>query len=71
MHRRDQVVHRGLMHILFNMLTLFFTYQLFNRYFEDRRFINVYFVSGLAGALRSQRASDARAASSDAVQSVS
>ena len=44
-------VHRGLMHILFNMLTLFFTYQLFNRYFEDKRFINVYFVSGLAGAL--------------------
>jgi membrane associated rhomboid family serine protease len=44
-------VHRGLMHILFNMLTLFFTYQLFNRYFDDRRFINVYFVSGFAGAL--------------------
>ncbi len=44
-------VHRGLMHILFNMLTLFFTYQLFSRYFEDRRFINVYFVSGFAGAL--------------------
>lgn len=43
-------VHSGLMHILFNMMTLFFTYQLFNRYFEDRRFINVYFVSGLAGA---------------------
>ena len=44
-------VHSGLMHILFNMMTLFFTYQLFNQRFDDKRFLNVYFVSGFAGAL--------------------
>ena len=44
-------VHSGLMHILFNMITLYFTYQLFNQRFDDKRFLNVYFVSGFAGAL--------------------
>ena len=44
-------VHSGLMHILFNMMTLYFTYQLFNQRFDDMRFLNVYFVSGFAGAL--------------------
>ena len=44
-------VHSGLMHILFNMMTLYFTYQLFNQRFDDKRFLNVYFVSGFAGAL--------------------
>lgn len=44
-------IHSGLLHILFNMMTLYFTYQLFNQRFDDQRFLNVYFVSGLAGAL--------------------
>ncbi|MEX1188436.1 MAG: rhomboid family intramembrane serine protease [Bacteroidia bacterium] len=43
-------MHTGLLHLLFNMLSLFFISQLFSRYFDDRRLINVYFVSGLAGA---------------------
>jgi membrane associated rhomboid family serine protease len=44
-------VHGGLMHLLFNMLSLFFIFQLFVRYFSSRQFINVYFAGGLAGAL--------------------
>lgn len=44
-------VHVGLAHVLFNMITLFFAYQLFSRYLDDRRFINTYFAAGLAGAL--------------------
>lgn len=44
-------MHNGIFHLLFNMLSLFFIYQLFSRYFDDKRFINVYFVSGLTGAL--------------------
>jgi len=44
-------VHSGILHVLFNMLALYFSYQLFNRYLDDRRFINVYFVSGLSGAV--------------------
>jgi membrane associated rhomboid family serine protease len=44
-------VHGGLMHLLFNMLSLFFIYQLFSRYFSNRQFINIYFAGGLAGAL--------------------
>jgi membrane associated rhomboid family serine protease len=43
-------VHTGILHILFNMITLNFSYVLFNRYLDDSRFINLYFVSGLAGA---------------------
>ncbi|MEZ5174099.1 MAG: rhomboid family intramembrane serine protease [Bacteroidia bacterium] len=44
-------VHGGVMHLLFNMLSLFFIYQLFKRYFSDRQFVNVYFAGGLAGGL--------------------
>lgn len=44
-------MHIGMLHLIFNMLTLYFSCQLFNRYFDDRRLINVYFVGGLAGAL--------------------
>jgi membrane associated rhomboid family serine protease len=43
-------MHTGLFHLLFNMLSLFFISQLFTRYFDDKRMLNVYFVSGLAGA---------------------
>jgi len=44
-------MHTGLLHLIFNMLTLYFSCQLLNRYFDDRRLINVYFVGGFAGAL--------------------
>ena len=44
-------VHSNIMHVLFNMIGLYFSYQLFNRYLDDRRFINIYFVSGLSGAI--------------------
>jgi len=43
-------VHTGILHILFNMITLNFSYVLFNRYLDDTRFVNLYFVSGFAGA---------------------
>ncbi len=44
-------MHTSLLHLIFNMLTLYFSCQLFSRYFDDRRLINVYFVGGFAGAL--------------------
>lgn len=44
-------VHYNILHVAFNMITLNFSYQIFNRYLDDRRFLNVYFVSGLAGAV--------------------
>lgn len=44
-------VHADLWHLAFNMLTLYFAAQLFQRAFDDTRFLNVYFVSGMAGAL--------------------
>jgi membrane associated rhomboid family serine protease len=44
-------MHAGLMHLLFNMLTLYFTGQLFSRYFNDKRLLSLYFSGGLAGAL--------------------
>jgi membrane associated rhomboid family serine protease len=44
-------IHSGIFHLLFNMLSLFFISQLFSRYFDDRRMLNVYFVSGFAGAI--------------------
>jgi hypothetical protein len=33
------------------MITLYFSYQLYSGYFSDRKFINVYFLSGFSGAL--------------------
>jgi membrane associated rhomboid family serine protease len=44
-------MHAGLMHLLFNMLTLYFTGQLFSRYFNDKRLLSLYFSGGLAGAI--------------------
>lgn len=44
-------IHSGIFHLAFNLLSLYFIQQLFSRYFDDRRFINVYFVGGLSGAL--------------------
>jgi membrane associated rhomboid family serine protease len=44
-------MHAGLLHLLFNMLTLYFTGQLFARYFNDKRLLSLYFAGGLAGAI--------------------
>ena len=44
-------VHSGIFHLFFNMLTLYFTGQLFTRYFNKTQLLNLYFTSGLAGAL--------------------
>jgi membrane associated rhomboid family serine protease len=44
-------VHSGIFHLFFNMLTLYFTGQLFIRYFNKTQLLNVYFTSGFAGAL--------------------
>jgi membrane associated rhomboid family serine protease len=44
-------VHTGFWHIAFNMLTLFFTLNLFNQYFSENKIIRIYLYSGLAGAI--------------------
>ena len=44
-------MHAGFMHILFNMLMLFWYGQIFLRYFNPRQLLGVYFLGGLAGAL--------------------
>jgi membrane associated rhomboid family serine protease len=44
-------IHSGLFHLFFNMLTLYFTGQLFIRYFNRIQFLNLYFTAGLAGAV--------------------
>lgn len=42
-------LHEGFMHILFNMLWLFFGGQLFLQYFGGRRLISTYLIGGLLG----------------------
>jgi len=44
-------IHSGLFHLFFNMLTLYFTGQLFIRYFNRIQLLNLYFTAGLAGAV--------------------
>lgn len=44
-------MHQGIFHILFNMIMLYFGGRLFTYYLDDRRLINVYFLSGLSGAI--------------------
>lgn len=44
-------IHLGVLHLVFNMITLYFSYQLFSRYFDDRKLVNVYFTAGLTGVL--------------------
>jgi membrane associated rhomboid family serine protease len=44
-------VHYDVLHILFNMITLYFGYQLFTTYLDNRKYLNVYFVSGFSGAI--------------------
>lgn len=43
-------VHYNLMHILFNMLWLYFAGQLFLQYFNEKKMLLLYIVGGLAGA---------------------
>lgn len=44
-------IHSGIFHLFFNMLTLYFTGQLFIRYFNRIQLLNLYFTAGLAGAI--------------------
>lgn len=44
-------VHYGFVHILFNLLVLFFTGKLFMEFFGDKRLLPVYFYGGVAGGL--------------------
>ncbi|WP_075590362.1 rhomboid family protein [Labilibacter marinus] len=44
-------MHANFMHILFNMLMLFWYGQIFLRYFNPRQLLGVYFLGGLAGAV--------------------
>lgn len=44
-------LHQGFLHILFNLLWLFWFGRIFLEYFTDRQLLNVYLCGGLAGAL--------------------
>jgi membrane associated rhomboid family serine protease len=44
-------VHEGFMHILFNMILLYFAGRLFADLLNEKRFIAVYFLGGIAGFL--------------------
>jgi membrane associated rhomboid family serine protease len=44
-------VHEGFMHILFNMILLYFAGRLFADLLDEKRFIAVYFLGGIAGFL--------------------
>lgn len=43
-------LHEGFLHILFNMLWLYWFGQIFLRYFDDKKLLSVYLVGGLSGA---------------------
>ncbi|MCR8559131.1 rhomboid family intramembrane serine protease [Mucilaginibacter sp. BJC16-A38] len=44
-------MHAGVLHILFNMLMLYWFGQIFEEYLSNKRTIGLYFMGGLAGAL--------------------
>lgn len=44
-------LHQGFMHILFNLLWLFWFGRIFSEYFTGRQLLNVYICGGIAGAL--------------------
>lgn len=44
-------LHSGVLHLLFNMLVLFWTGQLFIEYLGKEKFIGVYFLGGMCGAV--------------------
>ena len=43
-------LHQDFLHILFNMLWLYWFGQIFLRYFDEKKLLSVYLVGGLAGA---------------------
>lgn len=43
-------LHGGFFHLLFNMILLYFSGQLFTTYFTGKQFLNVYFLGAMAGA---------------------
>ncbi len=43
-------LHEGFLHILFNMLWLYWFGQIFLSYFDDKKLLSVYLVGGLSGA---------------------
>ena len=44
-------LHQEFLHILFNMLWLYWFGQIFLSYFDDKKLLSVYMVGGLAGAV--------------------
>ena len=44
-------LHQGFLHILFNLLWLFWFGRIFSEYFTGRQLLNVYICGGIAGAL--------------------
>lgn len=44
-------LHEGFMHLLFNMLSLFWFGKLFLLYFSEKQLVGLYLIGGLAGAL--------------------
>ena len=44
-------LHQGFMHILFNLLWLFWFGRIFSEYFTGRQLLNVYICGGIAGAM--------------------
>lgn len=44
-------LHQGFMHILFNMLILFFTGRIFMEYMGNRKLLSIYLLGGIAGGL--------------------
>lgn len=44
-------LHEGIMHILFNMLNLFWFGKLFLMYFSEKHLVGLYFLGGIIGAL--------------------
>ncbi|MCK5169829.1 MAG: rhomboid family intramembrane serine protease, partial [Bacteroidales bacterium] len=44
-------LHQEFLHILFNMLWLYWFGQIFLRYFDEKKLLSVYLVGGIAGAI--------------------
>jgi len=44
-------LHQGFMHILFNLLILFFTGRIFMEYMGNRKMLSIYLMGGIAGGL--------------------
>ena len=44
-------LHKGLFHMLMNMLVLYFGSQIFNQFLNERKLLSVYLLGGIAGGL--------------------